>query len=138
MKKSKRFIECLNTGIFPVHVSFSVGYTYEEIIAYYKKIKAHGYALGLNEDKALIDGGTFFALKRTVTIKTSGQESTYFYLILKRPFEFCDWDMIMLAHECLHLCQFILPEILDRNREYESEAYLHSHLMTQALKLLRK
>ena len=58
-------------------------------------------------------------------------------IIFIKIFDFSDWSMCTLAHECLHITQFMLPEILDRNREYECEAYLHTHIMEQALNKLR-
>lgn len=61
-----------------------------------------------------------------------------YYLIMPNPFAFTDHEMITLAHECLHLVQYRLDGILDRDREFECEAYLHSHLMSQILEQLRK
>ena len=40
-------------------------------------------------------------------------------------------DHAALAHECVHLCQFHLPDFFDRNMEVEFEAYTHTHLMKQ-------
>jgi len=45
-------------------------------------------------------------------------------------------DMITLAHECLHLCQRILPIYLDRDQEHEAEAYFHGYLMRECLKII--
>ena len=132
MKRSDKIIETLNTGIFPARVCFCVGFTYKEIIAHLKKAKAEeGWIKAIEGDESHIGSGQFHAMKRTY------KTATYFYVIIIRTFDFSDWDMIMLAHELLHICQFLLPDMLDRDREYESEAYLHSHLMTQALKYLR-
>ena len=44
-------------------------------------------------------------------------------------------DMRVLAHECLHVCQNLLPKHFVRDEEHEAEAYFHSHLMTQIYNL---
>lgn len=60
-----------------------------------------------------------------------------FYIYIGEEFKFTDYEYCKLAHEVLHICQFLLPDFLDRNREFESEAYLHTHLMEQCLKAIR-
>jgi len=60
-----------------------------------------------------------------------------FYIILTEEFDFSDYAYCKLAHEVLHICQFILPDILNRDREYECEAYLHTHIMMQCLNQIR-
>lgn len=126
----------LDAGIFPFKIILSSGFTYDEIIKELKKQKCDLWAIGLRDDKSFIEGGKNFAIKRTVTHKRHG-EATFFYIIFTEPFDFTDWAMCKLAHEVLHICQFMLPLMLDRDREYECEAYLHSHIMEQALKKLR-
>ncbi len=76
-----------------------------------------------------------FVLKRIVT--RGKDEKTLFYLVIKNKFRFDDFDYCSLAHEVVHLCQFILPDILDRDREIEAEAYFHSYLMTKVLDAIR-
>jgi hypothetical protein len=132
MKKSNRIIECLNTGIFPAKVVLSVGFNYKEIISHLKKQKANEWAAAISEDETLINSSKYNAMHRV------HKGANYFYIIITRTFDFSDWDMCMLAHEIVHMCQFILPEILNRDKEIEAEAYLHTHLMDQALKALRK
>lgn len=132
----KKQMHTLDAGIFPFKVLLSSGYLYDEIIKELKKQKCHQWALGLRDDKAFIEGGKNFAIKRTVAHKKHG-EATFFYIIFTESFDFTDWSMCKLAHEVLHICQFMLPLMLDRDREYECEAYLHSHIMEQALKKLR-
>lgn len=132
----KRQLHTLNAGIFPFKIMLSSGFTYDEIMKELKKQKCDQWLAGLKEDKALIEGGKNFALKRTVEHKKHGAV-TLFYIIFIKIFDFSDWSMCTLAHECLHITQFMLPEILDRNREYECEAYLHTHIMEQALNKLR-
>lgn len=136
-KKQKQIIRWLNAGIFPCHILFSVGFSYDEIIKHCKKVKANDWETGISLDKQLIDSGTCFGLKRTIENEKTGKHTLLFYIIITRQFDFSDWDMIMLAHEIVHICQFMLPDILNRDNETEAEAYLHSHIMTQCLKELR-
>jgi hypothetical protein len=132
----KRQLHTLNAGIFPFKIMLSSGFTYDEIIKELKKQKCDQWLSGLKEDKQLIDGGKNFALKRTVIHKRYG-EATLYYIIFINIFDFSDWSMCALAHEVLHITQFMLPDILDRDREYECEAYLHTHIMEQVLMKLR-
>jgi hypothetical protein len=138
MKKSKKVIKWINTGIFPMDVMLSVGFSYDEIVKHLKTIKADGWLRAIAEDRNLFTEGSGFALKRTVTDAKNGKSVRYFYLILPSQFDFTDYAYCILAHEILHICQFMLPDMLDRNLEHEAEAYLHTHLMQQALKELRK
>lgn len=132
----KKQLHTLDAGIFPYKILLSSGFTYDEIIKELKKQKCDMWALGLRDDKGLIGSGKNFALHRTITHPKHG-ESTFFYIIFAEPFKFSDWSMCKLAHECLHICQFMLPLMLDRSKEFECEAYLHTHIMEQALKKLR-
>ena len=67
-----------------------------------------------------------------------GKDKTFYFIIFMEVFDFSDWHYIKLAHECLHICQFFLPTVSQREQEHECEAYLHTHLMQQALNALRK
>jgi len=135
-QKQVKLLHWLNTGIFPANIVFSCGFGYDEIMKLLKQKKADNWHEGLLHDKSLIDGGGWFALSRTVE-KKEGAYVHLYYIILKYDFEFTDYDYCRLAHEVLHICQFMLPDILNRDREYECEAYLHTHIMQQCLKALR-
>ncbi len=132
----KKQMHTLDAGIFPYKIMLTAGFSYDEIIKELKKQKCDQWALGLRDDKSLVESGKNFALHRTISHPKHG-ESTHLYIIFIDPFDFSDWSMCKMAHEVLHICQFMLPLVLDRNREYECEAYLHSHIMEQALKKLR-
>jgi len=139
MKKERPgAIYWLNMGIFPGIVCFCYQLEYEQIIKKLKDTKRPSWALALSEDKDLVDNSPYLAMKRMVEYKKTGEKSIYFFLVLKKRFRFNDWDHVMLAHEILHMCQFHLPDVLDRDDEIEAEAYLHSHLMTQCLKQIRE
>jgi len=141
-----KIIEFLNFGIFPGTVLFAHGMGYDELAATIRKNykskrwkdEHNFWEFAISGDKKLIDSGSHFALKRECENPKTGQTKTFYYLIIKRPFDFSDYDYCILAHEILHLCQFHLPDILNRDREIEAEAYLHTHLMQQALDIIRK
>lgn len=145
--KTKKFIDFLNMGCYPGCVLFAKGYTADEFYAQlaelYKK-KKWGYELGvplylkaIEGDEATLKNGTYFALQRVLEHPKHGKKITH-YILIFGDFKFTDEEMCKLAHECLHICQFYLPDLMDRNKEIEAEAYLHTHLMRQCLKLLRE
>ena len=141
MQKKKtqlKVLHWLNTGIFPATILFSHGFSYDEINKMLTQKKASDWKLGISNDKKLIDGGKNFALHRTIFRKSTDEnEVELFYIIFRDCMTFTDYDYCKLAHEVLHICQFLLPDILNRDREYECEAYLHTHIMQQCLKSLR-
>jgi len=132
-----KVLHWLDTGIFPASVLFSYQFEYDEIISLLKQKRATYWKEGILDDKELIDGGTYFGLRRTHENLKTGVEKKLFYIIIKEEFKFTDYEYCKLAHEVLHICQFMLPAILNRDREYECEAYLHTHLMYQCLKAIR-
>lgn len=109
----------------------SCGFDYHKLIEELDKNENKEWANGIREAGNLISNANWIALHR------ESEGIHLFYIIIKPLFDFSDKHMCYLAHECLHICQFFLKDILDRNREYEAEAYLHTHLMQQALKHLR-
>ena len=139
MTKNKQYkvLHWLNTGIFPATVMFSCGFEYDEIMKMLKQKKADDWFLGISDSKELIDNGSWFGLKRVIQNTKTKETKTLYYIIIKECFDFKDYSYCKLAHEVLHICQFFLPDCLDRNREFECEAYLHTHIMNQCLKILR-
>lgn len=140
MPRRKQALFTLNTGIFPATVLFCYGMKHEEICAklltWDRRIR-YWHAGIKDEDGYFKKNDTWgFVLKRVVF--KGKEEKTLFYIVLKNEFKFKDFDYISLAHEVTHLCQFILADILDRNKEIEAEAYLHTHLMGLCLKAIRQ
>lgn len=136
-KKQIKSISWLDTGIFPDFIMFAHGFEYDELVPALKRKKhSDGWLTGIQEDKKLIDSGNYFALKRSFT--KDKKDFTNFYIIIKDSFTFTDYEFCKLAHEVLHICQFMLPSFLSRDREFECEAYLHTHIMKQCLKRLRQ
>lgn len=138
-KKSDKILRWINCGIWPTSFMLSVGFTYDEIIKHCKRLKALGWHEALAESKDVINSNKHFgcALKQEVHNNKTNTTTAYYYIILRQPFDFSDWSMAALAHEVLHLCQFMLKDILDMEREYEAVAYTHTYFMEQILKALR-
>lgn len=138
--------EFLNTGIFPATVLFIHGLQYEEIMRRLLDIPATHWewhaALKEEPEQKFIEQGSYMAMRREIITRTlpNGEVDTRmcFYIIIKPKFKFTDYEFCKLAHEVLHICQYVLVDILDRNKEQEAEAYLHTHLMEQCIKVLRK
>ena len=130
MKKKqtkKSAVHSLNHGIFFGTTVLLYNMTFGEIMLELNE----GWRLGLEEDKDLIETGGNMLLKRVST------KQSYYYLILKE-FNFTDHDMAVLAHELIHLCQFLLPEHnVELEKETECVAYFHTYMMNQVLTFLR-
>lgn len=124
------YIDYLDTGIFPSTVLFAYNVSLTELRKELRKQKCNDWLNGLTNDS--YDEKDKQVYHREINGKK------LFYLIYNQKFTFSDDDYCYLAHEVLHLCQFILPHILERDREVEAEAYLHTHLMKQALTIIRK
>ncbi len=137
MKKNKlKVIQWLNMGSYPGYTVFIMGFSFDEVKKILKKKKAldwlnaFNHAIKLNTENGCWANGTTMENIKTAEIK-------YYYFIYIPAFDFKDYDYIKLSHEVLHICQFYLPAILDRNKEHEAECYLHSHLMQQCLNAIR-
>lgn len=140
MKKKQKVVkvmEWLNNGCYPGFVMFSCGFTYDQVVAELKKKKATDWLYGIQDDKKLIESGNWFGLARYVENTKTGSKMSLFYIIITEEFKFDDYDYCRLAHEVLHICQFFLKDLFDMEREYESVAYYHTHIMQQCLKALR-
>lgn len=135
--KIVKVLSWLDTGIFPATIMFSCGFKYDEIVKLLKQKKAHDWFSGIADEKGFIDSGNYFAFKRIIENTKTGQRKTMFYIIITDQFKFTDTEYCKLAHEALHICQFFLPDCLDRDKEHECEAYLHTHIMSQCLSVLR-
>jgi hypothetical protein len=140
MKKQKRIqvLHWLNNGHYPGYVMFSCGFSYDELIKLLRRKKADGWVRGIENDKVLFDDSTALCSQRTIKALDGGKDLTLQYIYIKDSFDFSDKAYVTLAHECVHLCQFFLPDInINRDVEIESEAYYHSHIMKQCLDILR-
>lgn len=141
--KSDKIIDWINFGIFPGYCMVSIGFTFDEIISELNKLKVDDRAVdnwitGIEGSKELIDSGSNFGLRRVVENSKTKDKIYLSYIIFTERFGFTDYEMCKLAHEVLHICQFTLPDFMNVEREFESVAYTHTHLMQQCLKLMRK
>lgn len=137
-KKSKgvSMFTTIDFGTYSGKIVFACGYSPKELIKEFKKQKCQDWAKGLKTCSIDFDDSCV-GFARCLTIQYKGKEVTLYYLILKDPFTFNDEQYITLAHECLHLVQFRLIELMNRDNEIEAEAYLHSYLMQQCIDKIR-
>lgn len=137
--KSQKILVWLNNGCYPGHTMFSCGYTPDELINKLKRGNEDAYVwkVAVEERKEMLERVVWCAYSSEVYISKSSSPIHVTGIFLKNRFEFKDDDFVKLSHEITHICQFFLPEFLDRDKEHEAEAYFHSHLMTQCLERLR-
>lgn len=138
MRKNKtvRVLHWIPMGMFPATLCFSSGFSYEELVDLLKKKKSNDWLSALEGNPIHKEAGNCGSQVTMENLKTK-EAIRYYFVIMKSPFEFSDRNYCVLAHEILHVCQFFLPTILNREKEYESEAYLHTYLMEQCLKSIR-
>lgn len=136
-KQPLKALEWLDFGIFPGYVLLCYNMNYDEIRQELNKKKTEYWHFGIRDDEKLINSGNWCALKRELINKDNGEIRKLFYIIISSTFKNTDYDYAKLAHEVTHICQFYLPHVLDRNKELEAEAYLHTHLMMQCLKVIK-
>jgi len=127
-------------GIFPAHLMFSCGFTQDELNMHLKRKKAKQWIAGMAAEinTSLFNGKAWgWAVRHVIKHDQTGEEVTLFHVHIRDKFDFSDESFIKLAHEIVHVCQFFLPDVLNRDREYEAEAYLHTYLMRNIIKDLR-
>lgn len=138
MKKSFKVLTWIDTGIFPASIMFCSGFSYKEMTLLLKKKKASDWLLGIRDDEVFLkkEGTWGVGMKRTIENKKLKTSKVLYYIIIK-DFDFSDGDYCKLAHEVLHICQFFLPDVLNRDDEHEAEAYLHTYVMGKCLRAIR-
>jgi hypothetical protein len=128
----------IDMGCFPGTCLLSSGHDYDSLKGELEKLEAANWFTPLSRIKSDINNPEISGSAFRKLFKRKGQSSVvFYYLIMKDPFDFSDQAYITLAHECLHIVQYVLVPILNRDNEAEAEAYLHSHLMAQCLSALR-
>lgn len=136
MKKTTKVISWLNMGSFPGYTMFILGFSFDQVKKHLKKKKATEWLDAFEWAIKENTGSGCWANQMTLENKKTKVVKQYFIIYLP-SFDFSDYAYAKLAHECLHICQFYLPDILDRNKEHEAECYLHTHLMMQIMKEIR-
>ena len=140
MSKKKKISHCLcwlNHGTYPGYTMFIYNYSYDFVVKYLKKIKGRDWLIAIKNDPDIFKSDQWLAKKIVFENTRTGKKKNFYIIRIPRKFRFDDWDYCALAHEITHLCQFFLPDILDRNKEIEAEAYFHTHIMGQCLKNMR-
>lgn len=127
--KKKRKIGFINTGIYPYYVMVSCGYNYSEIRKWLKKKAKKYWFSALDGDKSTIENCHAIALHRTI------KGNNIFFIIMTEEFNRKNYQYVELAHEVMHIVQFITIRCNGDDRELECEARLHSCLMYQTLKM---
>lgn len=138
--KNKEFkiLDFINFGNYPGYCMVSFGFNYEEICRILKRKKADGWLRGIADEKDLFESTSYLACHREMCNPATKEKANFYYIFFKECFTPTPDNIIYLAHECLHITQYYLPRVLDRNKEHEAEAYFHTHLMRQCLKLTNK
>jgi len=134
----KKVMSWIDFGIFPESLMLTSGFSYDEIMALLKKKRQTSWAQALRPSKPIVEKSKWLAIEQDMIDDKTGDTYKYYFIIIKDPFDFSDMSFCTLAHEVLHIVQFNLVHHLDRNKEIEAEAYLHTHLMKQCLVALRK
>jgi hypothetical protein len=126
-------------GTFPGGFLFCSGYTYDEAMDMFKKRRySPAWKNVLESTKEnWCNKNWGFAARRVLEHKKTGDTKDYYLIVITRPFDFSDYAMTGLAHECLHLVSYYLRNILDIVKEDEALAYTHSFIMENILKELR-
>jgi hydroxymethylpyrimidine pyrophosphatase-like HAD family hydrolase len=135
MTKKRSIIHYIDFGIFPGGVLFTNGFDVDGLKKELKRQKTDEWLNAFLIEEEFFSKANYAYAK--VIQEKKGKEANFFFLFTKEQFRFTDEEYIKLAHECLHICQCFLIDILDRNKESEAEAYLHSHLMNECLSVLR-
>ncbi len=133
MKKEPGFITWINTGtIGEIPICLTVNLPYDRIVKHLKDGWLEGFEYK-GVTKECLSNGSWLA--RIVTIE--GRKYLYIHIPVKVNLKDPD-HMVKLAHEVLHICQFYLPTFLDRDREYECEAYTHTYIMRQVIAKIKE
>ena len=132
MAKYKHIYFSMNFGLTHGHVHVSICKDWSEalksIIAKEKrKAKKSGWLDFYLDIQEFVSSSNGFGL----TVKRKVNGVIYYAMFLTELDKNKPYHHAVLAHECLHLCQFHLPDFTNRDEEHEFEAYTHTHLMTQ-------
>jgi hypothetical protein len=136
-KKTKPIICWINHGVYPGSTMFIYKKSHDEVCKHLKKLKAIDWLVCVENDELMLKPEQWFCGRRVFYNSKTKEERTLFFIRIATEFYFNDRAYVTLAHEVLHLCQFFLPDLMDRNKEIEAEAYFHTYMMEQCLKAIR-
>lgn len=126
--KKRQVLHYINFGIFPGGVLFSNGFDVDELL----KLLRGEWKEAFKQEYDFFKNSNYAYAKIY-----SNTGKIYYFIFTKEQFRFTDEEYCKLAHEVLHICQSHLVDILDRDKEKEAEAYLHTHIMRECLRILR-
>lgn len=138
MSKKKKGIKSffpINFGSFSGTCLVSCGLSIKYIRKHLKKNKNGDWRKGLKETEEFSSTQLAWGIRIKVRYKKADRH--LYYILLKNPWKYTEENYITLAHEAVHICQFVLRDIMNRDEEIECEAYLHSHIMTQVLNKIK-
>tara|TARA_R110000868_G_C10692254_1_gene748449 strand:+ start:446 stop:832 length:387 start_codon:yes stop_codon:yes gene_type:complete len=125
--KKKSLTSTINLGSIPGYAFVSIGLSVKDVLKRETAKEWKEYFTYLDED------GLTTNFCNSVTIN----DVMYRSVFIEQKNNDNEW-YIILAHELIHLCQFICAtHQIDMIKEKESVAYLHSHLMRQILDLVK-
>lgn len=89
------------------------------------------------DDKDFVQAAAEPACKAMAMMRRGDDGRFYYYLWLRDVIDPSNpRDMIVLAHELVHIVSFLLSGILNRNQEVEAEAYTHTYFMDKVVDLV--
>lgn len=129
-----KLIQPINFGCYPGTCMFILGFTLQHTLWRMKRQRADSDWIRCIEsmiNNTDLSEKSYWS-HEAILVNTDGAKKHFFFIYMK-DWEDNNWYHCALAHEALHIIQYYLPDILDRNTEHEAEAYLHTHLMRQML-----
>lgn len=132
----KCLIETLNFGSFPGEIMFSVGFTYEQIVAELKKQRCNQWLEAFTHTEYLFTPNCAGHSSYQVVDEKKG--IFHYSFIHIKNFDWSDDAHSILAHEIIHCCTHSLSDRFDIVKENEAFAYTHTHVMKQCYAALRK
>jgi hypothetical protein len=131
-------IHWIDVPPFRASIMFMSGFKFQEVIDHLKTLDDSEEwieALSSPGEEEFFTESYMAASLRTV--EKEGKSRKYFFIWTRDVFQFTDYEYCALAHEVVHICQFLLPTHCDRNKETEFEAYTHTYIMEECLKAIR-
>lgn len=126
--KDSKIMKWVEFGMFPGGMMFIQNMSHKEVSSQLRK----GAAKELKKCKDVFKS-------ENPTVLRFQKGSREFLMVFQKGCDLNDLtDVVTLAHECLHICQMLLPDFLNRDEEQECEAYFHSYLMDTIIGILKK
>jgi hypothetical protein len=136
MSVSKKGWDFVKLGHFPASCLVAYNMTHKELCSALKRRKYPDWVAALEGDERRFEDNTCYGMWRSA--KRGNKTTNCFFILLKDYVKLNDFGYTLIAHEVLHVVQFV-SEFVSANviEEKESSAYLHSHLMTETIKIVR-